>query len=58
MTNSRIVRLKKNYPFVTIDATYFKVREEFRVISKALMIAYAIDDEGIQDIIGFEVYEN
>ena len=50
--------IEKNYPFVTIDATYFKVREEFRVISKALMIAYAIDDEGIQDIIGFEVYEN
>lgn len=28
------------YPFLTVDATYFKVRENSRVISKALMIAY------------------
>lgn len=46
------------YPFLTIDATYFKVRENSRVISKALMIAYAANSEGHREIIGFGVYRN
>ena len=29
------------YPFLTVDATYFKVREDHRIISKAFMVAYA-----------------
>jgi transposase-like protein len=44
------------YPLVTVDATYFKVREDHRVISKAMMIAYATNSKGIRDIIGFGVY--
>ena len=48
--------LTGEYPFVIVDATYFKVRENSRVISKALMIAYAINDEGIREIIGFGIY--
>lgn len=50
--------LKDHYPFVTIDATYFKVREDYRIISKAFMIAYATNSEGHRDIIGFGVYAN
>jgi transposase-like protein len=50
--------LTSHYPFVTIDATYFKVREDHRVISKAFMIAYAANSEGRRDIIGFGVYAN
>ena len=46
------------YPFVTVDATYFKVREDRKVISKALMVAYAISGKGIREIIGFGVYSN
>ena len=46
------------YPLVTVDATYFKVREDHRVISKALMIAYATNSKGLRDIIGFGVYSN
>ena len=34
--------LTGNYPFLTVDATYFKVREKGRIISKAFMTAYAI----------------
>jgi transposase-like protein len=48
--------LTEDYPFLTIDATYFKVRENSRVISKALMIAYATNSEGHREIIGFGVY--
>ncbi len=50
--------LTGSYPFVTIDATYFKVREDHRVISKALMIAYATNEEGHREIIGFASYRN
>jgi len=50
--------LDREYPFMTIDATYFKVRENSRVISKALMIAYATNNEGHREIIGFGIYRN
>ena len=50
--------LTGEYPFMTIDATYFKVRENSRVISKAFMIAYATNSEGHREIIGFGVYRN
>ena len=48
--------LTGDYPFLTIDATYFKVRENHRVVSKAFMIGYAINHEGHREIIGFNVY--
>ena len=44
------------YPFVTVDATYFKVREDRKIISKALMVAYAVNRVGIREVIGFGVY--
>ena len=50
--------LNGNYPFLTLDATYFKVRENHRIISKALMIAYATSDEGKREIVGFGAYAN
>ena len=45
-----------NYPFLCVDATYFKVRENHRVISKALMIAVATGENGRSEILGFGVY--
>lgn len=50
--------LNGSYPFVTIDATYFKVREKHRIVSKAFMIAYGTDEHGHREIIGFDVYTN
>jgi putative transposase len=35
------------YPFLTVDATYFKVRENHRIISKAFMIAYGTNSQGV-----------
>ena len=49
-------RLTVEYPFVNLDATYFSVRENNKVISKSLYIAYATDEKGVRDIIGFHVY--
>lgn len=48
--------LTGEYPFLTIDATYFKVRENHRVVSKAFMIGYATNHEGHREIIGFDIY--
>ena len=50
--------LSGRYPFLTLDATYFKVREKHRIISKALMIAYATSEQGKREIVGFEVFAN
>lgn len=46
------------YPFMTVDATYFKVRENHRIISKAFMIAYGTNEAGIREVLGFGVYPN
>lgn len=49
--------LNRVYPFIILDATYFKVRENLRIHSKALMIAYATTCDGLQEIIGFGIYD-
>ena len=46
------------YPFLEVDATYFKVRENHRIVSKALMVALATNDSGKREIIGFNLYDN
>lgn len=46
------------YPFMTVDATYFKIRENHRIISKAFMIAYGTNESGIREVLGFGVYPN
>lgn len=51
-------KLDKSYPFVMVDATYFKVREDRKVISKALMIAIGLDERGKREVLGFQTYKN
>ena len=50
--------LDGRYPFLTVDATYFKVRENGRVVSKALMIAYGTNEAGKREILGFSAYKS
>lgn len=50
--------LEKVYPFLFVDATYLKVRENHRIVSKALMIAVATTTEGRREIVGFDLYDN
>lgn len=50
--------IEGNYPFLTVDAAYFKVRENSRVVSKALMIAYGTGEDGKREVLGFAVYRN
>ena len=44
---------ERYYPFLTVDATYFKVRENNRVIAKARIIAYGTNEQGHREVIGF-----
>lgn len=44
-------------PFIMVDATYFKARENHRIVSKAFMVALAIKSDGHREVIGFDVYD-
>ena len=50
--------LTDSYPFLTVDATYFKVRENHRVTARALMIAYAVNSKGLREVVGLKAYPN
>ncbi|WP_411953968.1 IS256 family transposase [Alkalibacillus sp. S2W] len=41
--------------FVFVDALYIKVRENQKVVSKAVYIAIALDDEGYRHILGLHI---
>ena len=38
-----------------VDATYIKVRENHRIMSKALMVAIGLTDGGLKEIIGISL---
>lgn len=46
------------YPFLMVDATYFKVREDHKTKSMAFMVAVGITGLGEREIIGFDLYES
>ena len=50
--------IEKYYPFLITDATYFKVRSEHRITSRAFMVSMGITEEGMKEIVGFGVYDN
>lgn len=50
--------LSGDYPFLSVDATYFKVRVSHRIISRAFMIAYGTNQDGHREILGFGVSGN
>jgi len=45
-------------PFLMIDATYFKARENHRIVSKAFLVALAIKNDGKREVVGFDVYDS
>lgn len=50
--------LETVYPFVFMDAIHYKVREEGRVISKAVYGIIGVNQEGYRDVLGLYVGEN
>ncbi len=48
-------RLELAYPYLWLDALYLKVREGSRVVSRAVLIAYAVSEDGEREVIGVDV---
>ena len=46
------------YPFLMLDATYFKVRDSHRITSRAFMTAIGITGEGERELLGFGLYND
>ncbi len=45
------------YPYVWVDAKHVKVRDHGRVLSKALVVAYAVHETGAREVIGLDIGE-
>lgn len=43
------------YPYLWLDATYLKVRQEGRVVSLAVVIAFAVNDTGRREVLGVDI---
>jgi putative transposase len=49
--------LEGAYPYLWLDAKHVKVRSGGHVRSKALVIAYAVHDSGVREVIGLDIGE-
>jgi transposase-like protein len=49
--------LEGSYPYLWLDAKHVKVRDRGRVVSKALVVAYAVHDTGRREVIGLDLGE-
>ena len=49
--------LEGAYPYLWLDAKHVKVRDHGRVVSKALVVAYAVHDTGVREVIGLDIGE-
>ena len=47
--------LEMAYPYLWLDATYLKVREDGRVVSRAVVVAYGVNEDGYREVLGLEV---
>ena len=44
--------IEGDWPYLWIDATYVKSREAGRIVSKAVIIAVAVNTEGVREVLG------
>jgi putative transposase len=52
----RTRRLEAEYPYLFLDARYEHVREDERVQSMAVVVAYGIRDDGVREVLAFDVF--
>ncbi len=50
--------LEKIYPIIWMDAMFFKVKEEGKIVSKALYIVLGVNQKGIKEVLGFYLAES
>lgn len=48
---------EKACPYVWLDAMYVKVREEHRVVSRAVLVAIAVNEDGEREVLGVDIAE-
>src|ERR671935_3101417 len=51
----RTRRLDAEYPYIWVDARYEYVREDHRVQSMAVVIAYGVRADGVREVLGLEI---
>ena len=51
-------RIDKKIPYLMTDVLYIKIRENHRVVSKAVHIAIGIDSKGFKNILGFMISDS
>src|SRR5829696_9263775 len=51
----RTRKLTGSYPYLWLDATFVKVRQERRVVSQAVVVAIAVTDAGEREVLGLDV---
>jgi len=47
--------IEGDWPYLWIDATYLKVRQAGRIVSVAVIIAVAVNTDGVREILGLEI---
>ena len=55
VTAFRERHLEQPYPYVWLDALYLKVRENHRIVNKAVVIAIGVRETGEREILGIEI---
>jgi putative transposase len=48
-------RLEGEFAYVWLDATYLKVREGGRIVSKAVLVAFGVNGDGQREVLGVQV---
>jgi len=54
-TAFRTRRLDGDYPYIWVDARYEHVREDHRVQSMAVVIAYGVRADGVREVLGLDI---
>lgn len=49
--------LTEAYPYLWLDTKHVKVRDRSRVLSKAPVVAYAVSENGVREVIGLDIGE-
>jgi putative transposase len=47
--------IEGNWPYLWIDATYMKVRQAGRIVSVAVIIAVAVNTDGVREVLGMAI---
>ncbi len=47
--------LEGSYPYLWLDATFVKAREQGRVVSQAVVIAIGVNADGVREVLGLDV---